>query len=50
MLRARRLLSIDTKNIYGLVRIADTPSIGAVITPDWFGVTANGSSLDLSEG
>jgi hypothetical protein len=44
MLPARRLLSIDTQNTYGLLRIADTPSIGAVATPDWFGETAHGSS------
>jgi hypothetical protein len=50
MIPAQRLLSIHTQNIYGPVRIADTPSIGAVVTPDWFGETAHGSSLNLSEG
>jgi hypothetical protein len=50
MLPARRLLSIDTQNMTYCIRIADTPSIGAVVPPDWFGEIAHGSSLYPTEG
>jgi hypothetical protein len=51
MLPARRLLlSIHTQNMTDCIRITDTPSIGAVVPPDWFGGIALGSSLYPTEG
>jgi hypothetical protein len=50
MLPARGLLSIETQNISPLVRSTDKPSSGAVVTPDRFGGTALGSSLNPSKG
>jgi hypothetical protein len=50
MLHARRLLSLDTQNMMYCIRITDTPPIGAVVPPDWFGGIALGSSLYPTEG
>jgi hypothetical protein len=50
MLPTRRLLSMHTQNVYGPVRIADTPPIGAVVTPDWFVETAHGLGLYPTKG
>jgi hypothetical protein len=47
---ARRLLSIHTQNMMCCITITDTPSIGAVVPPDWFGGIALGSSLYSTEG
>jgi hypothetical protein len=44
------IFTIHTKNIYKSIRITDTPSSGAVVTPDWFDVTALGSSLHPTTG
>jgi hypothetical protein len=48
--RAENILVYILKVLSVSIRTTDTPSIGAVVTPDRFGETADGSSLYPTEG
>jgi hypothetical protein len=41
--------SLNILKIFVYIRITDTPSSGVVVSPDWFGETFLGSSLNLSK-
>jgi hypothetical protein len=48
--RAEIIKYTYTQNMTYCIRITDTPSIGAVVPPDWFGGIPLGSSLYPTEG